>query len=130
MTAREQTASELSMTGVAASQHPLYFARERLRKLGVVSRTKLDSLPEGTQVKVAGIVISRQRPPTKSGVTVVFITMEDETGLLDVTVFDRIYQRWGKAIFANTVLLVEGRLQKRGRYGTVVVAERVEGVKL
>ena len=118
------------MTGVAASRHPLFFARERLRKRGVVSRGQLDSLPEGAPVRVAGIVISRQRPPTKSGVTVVFITLEDETGLLDITVFDRIYQRWGAVIFANRALLVQGRLQKKGRYGTVVVAERVEGLAL
>jgi len=61
---------------------------------------------------------------------VVFITAEDETGLLDITVFDRIYQQYGRAIFNHPVLVVTGRLQKKGRYGTVVVAERVEGLRV
>jgi len=126
-TEREDIASELAMTGVSVKRHPLYFARGRLRKLGVSSRAQLDALPEGRRVRVAGLVISRQRPPTKSGRTVVFVTLEDETGLTEVTVFERVYQQWGKAIFSHGALIVEGVLQKRGRYGTVVVAERFRG---
>ena len=124
---REDIASELAMTGVSVKRHPLYFARGRLRKLGVVSRAQLDTLPEGRRVRVAGIVISRQRPPTRSGRTVVFVTLEDETGLTEVTVFERVYQQWGKVIFSHGALIVEGVLQKRGRYGTVVLAERFRG---
>ena len=130
MSERERIAGELSMLGISASRHPLSFARARLEKHGVLLRRELDALPEGRRVRVAGVVISRQRPPTKSGVTVIFMTLEDESGLLDVTVFDRIYQRWGKAIFSYQVLLVEGRLQKKGRYGTVVIADRVSGLTL
>ncbi len=129
MTEREEASAELSTTGLSVKRHPLYFARERLKAMGVVSRRQLDALPDGKRVRVAGVVISRQRPPTKSGAVVIFITAEDETGLLDITVFDRVYQQCGKAIFGNAVLIVEGRLQKKGRYGTVVVAERVEGLK-
>jgi error-prone DNA polymerase len=130
MTEREETRAELATTGLSVTRHPLYFARARLKALGVVSRRQLDALPDGRWVKVAGVVISRQRPPTKSGAVVVFITAEDETGLLDITVFDRVYQQYGKAIFSHPALVVAGRLQKKGRYGTVVVAERVEGLKV
>ncbi len=97
-----------------------------MRKLGVISRSQLDSLPEGRRVRVGGIVIARQRPPTRSGQTVIFLTLEDETGLLEVTVFNRIYQRWGKVIFSSDALIVEGVLQKRGRYGTVVLGRRFQ----
>jgi len=128
-TEREAVASELSMTGVSVRRHPLYFAREKLRKLGVISRKRLDSLPDGKRVRVAGIVISRQRPPIKSGRTVIFITMEDETGLLDVTVFERVYEKWGKVIFSNSALVVDGTLQKKGRYGTVIIGERFQGFR-
>ena len=120
-TCREAMASELAMTGVSVTSHPLCFARERLGKLGVMLRSQLDALPDGRRVRVAGIVIARQRPPTKSGQTVIFITLEDETGLIEVTVFERIYQRWGKVIFSSNALVVDGILQKRGRYGTVVL---------
>lgn len=83
--------------------------------------SQLDSLPDGRRVRVAGIVIARQRPPTKSGQTVIFVTLEDEAGLVEVTVFERVYQRWGKVIFASNALVVDGILQKRGRYGVVVL---------
>ncbi len=123
-TARERAASELAMTGISVKRHPLDFARERLRKMGVLNRAQLESLPDGRHVRVAGIVIARQRPPIKSGQTVVFITLEDETGLIEVTVFERIYKQWGKVIFSSNALIVDGILQKRGRYGTVVLGRR------
>ena len=128
-TEREAVASELSMTGVSVRRHPLYFAREKLKKLGVASRRQLDRMPDGKRVRVAGVVISRQRPPIKSGHTVIFITMEDETGLLDVTVFERVYEQWGKVIFSNSCLIVDGTLQKKGRYGTVIIGERFQGFR-
>jgi error-prone DNA polymerase len=120
-TRREAIASELAMTGISVARHPLCFARERLRKMGVMLRSQLDELPDGRWVRVAGVVIARQRPPTKSGQTVIFVTLEDETGLIEVTVFERVYQRWGKVIFSSNALVVDGILQKRGRYGTVVL---------
>ncbi|UCC67602.1 MAG: DNA polymerase III subunit alpha, partial [Armatimonadota bacterium] len=120
-TEREETASELAMTGVSVKRHPLYFSREKLRAMRVISRAQLDPLPDGKRVRVAGIVIARQRPPTRSGRTVIFVTLEDETGLIEITVFERIYQQWGKVIFSSSALIVDGVLQKRGRYGTVVI---------
>ncbi len=129
LTEREEVASELAMMGVSVRRHPLYFAREKLRALGVVSRNQLDALPDGKRVRVAGIVIARQRPPIKSGHTVVFITMEDEAGLLEVTVFERVYQQWGKVIFSHSALIVDGVLQKKGRYGTVILGERFQGFR-
>ena len=128
-TERERVASELAMTGVSVTRHPLYFAREKLRELGVISRARLEALPDGRRVRVAGIVIARQRPPTKSGQTVVFITMEDETGLLEVTVFQRVYEQWGKVIFSHAALIVDGVLQKKGRYGTVILGQRFQGFR-
>jgi error-prone DNA polymerase len=111
------------------ARHPLSFARERLQKMGVMLRSQLDFLPDGRRVTVAGIVIARQRPPTKSGQTVIFVTLEDETGLIEVTVFERVYQRWGKVIFSSNALVVDGILQKRGRYGTVVLGRSFRPVQ-
>jgi error-prone DNA polymerase len=129
-TEREDTASELAMTGLSTKRHPLYFSREKLRAMSTISRAQLDPLPDGRRVRVAGIVIARQRPPTRSGRTVVFITLEDETGLIEVTVFERVYQQWGKVIFSSSALIVDGILQKRGRYGTVVLGRRFRHLSL
>ena len=57
------------------------------------------------------------------------VTLEDETGLIEITVFERIYQRWGKVIFSNDVLVADGILQKRGRYGTVVLGRCFQGLQ-
>jgi len=127
LTEREVAASELAMTGMSVKRHPLSFAQARLKKMDVLTRAQLDPLPDGRRVRVAGIVIARQRPPTRSGQTVVFVTLEDETGLTEVTVFERVYRRWGKVIFSSSALIVDGVLQKRGRYGTVVLGRRFYG---
>ena len=117
------------MTGISVTDHPLCFARERLQKAGAILRSELEGLPDGRQVRVAGVVIARQRPPTKSGQTVIFITLEDETGLIEVTVFERIYRRWGQVIFSSNALVVDGILQKRGRYGTVVLGRSFQAFR-
>ncbi len=128
-TPRETMASEMAMTGISVTDHPLCFARERLKGTGVVLRSQLEGMPDGGRVRVAGIVIARQRPPTKSGKTVIFITLEDETGLIEVTVFERVYQQWGKVIFSSNALVVDGILQKRGRYGTVVLGRSFQAFR-
>ncbi len=63
-------------------------------------------------------------PPARSGRTVVFFTLEDETGLYDVTVFENIYQQYGKQIFSSSALLVEGHLDSRNT--PAIVAERLK----
>ena len=124
--ARERTAEELAVMGLSPNHHPMEFYRNRLNALGVVRSADLKQMRDGTPVTVAGAVIARQRPPTRSGQVVIFVTLEDETGLAEVTVFSRVYERYGPIIFGGPALLAHGRLQKKGRYGTVVIAERFE----
>jgi error-prone DNA polymerase len=111
---REKWRHEFEILGIALGRHPLSFARARLGRQGVIAAAEAKRGRSGTRVKVAGMVIRPHRPPTKSGRTVVFLTLEDETGLLDVTVFESVYQKCGKAIFTQPVLLVAGRLDHRG----------------
>jgi error-prone DNA polymerase len=70
------------------------------------------------------------RPPTKSGQTVIFITLEDETGLSEVTVFERVYRQYGPVIFSHHALLVEGELQTEGRYGVTILADSISPLPL
>ena len=127
---REEVSLQLGLLGMSTRCHPLYFRRQQLARWRITPGRALPELPHGRQVRVAGIVIARQRPPTRSGQTVVFITLEDESGLIEVTVFPRIYQRFGRVIFSSPALVVEGTLQKQDRYGVAVVASRLRALSL
>ena len=112
--AREKWAQEYSVLGIALTRHPVGLVRARLRREGVVTVATAKRSRTGQRVRVAGLVIRPHRPPTKSGRTVVFFTLEDETGLLDVTMFESVYQRCGAAVFTQPVVTLAGRLDRRG----------------
>ncbi len=81
--------------------------------------------PEGARVAVAGLVILRQRPGTAKGV--IFVTLEDETGVVNVIVWRAIYERFRRAVIAGRMLRVTGRVQ-RAHGVTHVIAEQVEDI--
>lgn len=84
---------------------------------------RLDEPPQGARVTVAGLVILRQRPGTAKGV--VFVTLEDETGVVNVIVWRKMYERFRRAVIAGRLLRVTGPLQREN--GVVhVIAEQVE----
>lgn len=86
---------------------------------------RLDEPPEGARVTVAGLVILRQRPGTAKGV--IFVTLEDETGVVNVIVWRKLYERFRRAVIAGRMLRVTGRLQREA--GVVhVIAEEVEDI--
>ncbi len=85
----------------------------------------LDRPPAGARVAVAGLVILRQRPGTAKGV--IFITLEDETGVVNVIVWRKIYERFRRAVIAGRLLRVTGPLQ-RAHSVTHVIAERIEDI--
>lgn len=102
---------EYSVLSLAAEQHIMDFFRPKLPKHVLTSKDVL-SLNEGF-VQIAGLVIRPHRPPTRSGRIVVFLTLEDEFGLIDVTIFENIYEKYGNTIFNNSLLLIEGEISKR-----------------
>ena len=79
----------------------------------------------GRRVTVAGLVILRQRPGTAKGV--IFLTLEDETGIVNVIVWRALYERFRRAVIAGRCLKVTGRLQRDGDV-VHLVAERVEDI--
>jgi DNA polymerase III alpha subunit len=82
-----------------------------------------DEPPAGARVAVAGLVLLRQRPGTAKGV--IFLTLEDETGTVNVVVWAQVYERFRRAVIAGRLLRVTGRLQREA--GVVhVVAEMIE----
>lgn len=72
----------------------------------------LSQIPDRTRIRVAGLVITRQRPGTASGV--IFLTLEDETGIANVIVWPKMYERFRRAVIAGRLLRVTGQLQREG----------------
>jgi error-prone DNA polymerase len=120
---------EYSLLGLTAGGHLIGFLRPKLAQRGILARAQLDSYPAEKKVQVAGLVIRPHRPPTKSGRTVVFLTLEDETGIIDVTVFENVYRRFGHLLFSCPALIVAGTLQRRGA-GLGIIARQVEALPL
>ncbi len=81
--------------------------------------------PEGARVAVAGLVILRQRPGTAKGV--IFLTLEDETGVINIVVWKKIYEAFRRAVISGRLLRVTGRVQRADGV-THVIAEQVEDI--
>jgi len=86
---------------------------------------RLTEPPNGARVTVAGLVILRQRPGTAKGV--IFITLEDETGTVNVVVWRKLYERFRRAVIAGRMLRVTGRIQRENSV-THVLAEEIEDI--
>ncbi|RMH45497.1 MAG: hypothetical protein D6688_06150 [Alphaproteobacteria bacterium] len=95
------------------------------RPPAALPHARLDEPPEGARVTVAGLVICRQRPGTAKGV--VFMTLEDETGVANVVVWAKVFARFRRAVIAGRLVRVTGRVQRAAGV-THVVAERVEDI--
>ena len=90
-----------------------------------LTAAQMEVPPQGARVAVAGLVILRQRPGTAKGV--IFLTLEDETGVMNVIVWRHIYERFRRAVIAGRMLRVTGRLQ-RAHSVTHVLAEVIEDI--
>ncbi|NLY55118.1 MAG: DNA polymerase III subunit alpha [Firmicutes bacterium] len=119
----EKFTQERSVLGFSADHHLLEFYREYLRNNAYATSQDIKELPTDTRVRIAGKVVRPHRPPTKSGRTVVFLTLEDEFGLVDATVFEKTYQSYGHLIFTRELLGFTGRVQRRGKAGSLLVEE-------
>lgn len=119
---------EYRVLSLTSQGHILDFFRPGLPKR-VLTAEKAGKSPDHTQVQVAGFVIRPHRPPTRSGRTVVFLTLEDETGLLDVTIFENVYKKYGKIIYNNPLLLVTGEVSRRNdQQIATIIAKKIEAM--
>jgi len=110
-------------TGLSLRNHPLAFLRDELAKLGVTPSSGLAAGPANRRVKVAGLVLLRQRPGTASGIT--FCTLEDETGLINLIVHAGTWERFHKAARSSKLMLARGTLQWQEGV-THVIVNRIE----
>jgi error-prone DNA polymerase len=98
--------------GLSLRRHPLALLRKRLEARGIIPTEALWDLPTGRRVTTAGLVITRQRPGSASGVT--FVTMEDETGHVNLIVWKRVAEEQRAALLGSRLLEVRGALQREG----------------
>jgi error-prone DNA polymerase len=109
MTLAERITSDLTGTGLTVGPHPVSLFRGGLRERGVLRAVDLARLADGARVRVAGGVICRQRPGTASGF--LFLTLEDETGLVNVIVRPDLFHRERTVLVSEAFLEVDGVLQ-------------------
>ena len=124
-TLHERVRTDYEILGLSSICHPMCFYREKLARDRVRTSSEIQKLPNNTIVKVAGVVVVCMRPPTKSGTIVVFLTLEDEDGLVDCVVFPKVYDKFGRIIFNNPALIVDGKLQRMGK-GISIIAQRIK----
>jgi error-prone DNA polymerase len=118
----EDIAADYRQVGISLGRHPLALLRGRLSGLHVSTARATALLEHGTRVRTAGLVITRQRPASASGVT--FVTLEDETGYVNLVVWDSLAERARRALLGAALLGVVGTVQKEGEV-IHVVAERL-----
>jgi len=117
----EHVVEDYEATGLSLKAHPLRFLRTRLAAKGVQSCAEATQRPDGARVRVAGVVLVRQRPGSAGGV--VFATIEDETGIANVVIWPSVIEHHRRALVASTLLLVDGRIQRSPEGVVHVVAD-------
>jgi error-prone DNA polymerase len=125
MTVEERLTSDFRGTGVTIGRHPMAYRRTEMQALGVTPAAHLARVPNGRLVRIAGSVIVRQRPGTAKGF--VFLSMEDETGVMNAIIDPGTYDRYKLVVVGEPFLLIDGVLQNQD--GVISVkAGRVEAL--
>lgn len=109
MIPEEEVHADYRMTGLSLRAHPLKFLRTRLEPLGILPAERLTDTPHETPVKVAGLVLIRQRPGTAKGIT--FVTIEDETGTANLIIHAGTWERFRKITRHSQAWIVHGHVE-------------------
>jgi error-prone DNA polymerase len=120
----EDIVADYATLGLSLGRHPLALLRPRLDALGFRPALAIHSLAHDSPGCAAGIVITRQRPASAAGV--VFVTLEDETGYLNLIVWERLVHRARRALLESRLLGVRGRLQREGEVLHLIARELVD----
>ncbi|HTY48518.1 MAG TPA: error-prone DNA polymerase [Steroidobacteraceae bacterium] len=116
--------ADYATVGLTLGRHPLALLRRRLRQQGVASAAEARALAHGSRVRACGIVLMRQRPGTAKGVT--FVTIEDETGQLNLVVWERIGESQRRPLIEAQLLEVHGHCQRQGEILHVVARRLID----
>jgi error-prone DNA polymerase len=126
MTEAERIVADYAGTSLTIGRHPMALRRDELAMRGIMRAIDLHSVRQGRRVRVAGMVITRQRPGTAKGF--VFLTLEDETGIANIIVRPDLFARDRLVVIEEPFLVIDGVLQNQDGV-TAVRAEVIRGLK-
>ena len=115
--------ADYTSLGLTLGRHPLALLRSRLARLRMLTAAEIRQMPHGKLARAAGLVIGRQRPETASGV--IFVTLEDETGMVNVVVWRSVAENQRRALLASHLLAVHGVIERQGEV-VHLIAGRLE----
>ena len=113
MSSGESVVHDYSALSLSLKAHPVSFVRDELERRRTLRCADLENVRDGTFVEVAGLVLVRQRPGTASGV--IFATLEDETGIANIVIWNKVFDNNRKVVLTSRMLAVRGKLQTDGR---------------
>jgi error-prone DNA polymerase len=116
----EDLIADYASLGLTLGRHPLALLRPHLATKHMATAIDLKSLPHGRPIRVTGLVTGRQRPGTASGV--IFVTLEDETGMINVVVWSELAERQQRELLGSRLMEVHGRLEKEGEVTHLIAA--------
>ena len=123
----EEVVCDYETIRLSLKAHPVSFLRERLARAGALKASSAETIPDGGRMAVAGVVLVRQRPGSAKGV--VFLTLEDETGVVNVVVWPKVFDQFRPVVMGARMVLIRGRIQRAvDAEGGVIhlVAEHIE----
>jgi error-prone DNA polymerase len=106
----ERISLDFDSAGVSLFSHPMKLLRSELKLKGLISASDISKVPPNRRVTVSGIVVSRQMPPTANGV--LFITLEDEFGFINLVIWNEVFQKFRNTLLQNSFLMCEGKIQR------------------
>ena len=120
----EKVKAELEVTGLDVSRHVVSFYDRLFERLGVTRAVDLRKRRQGERVMVAGVKVASQTPAVRSGQRIIFLTLDDGAGLVDVTVFESVQEHCAWTAFHSWLIVARGTLHKSGARGVSINCER------
>ncbi|MEL0143136.1 MAG: OB-fold nucleic acid binding domain-containing protein, partial [Alphaproteobacteria bacterium] len=118
----EVAANDYAAIRMSLKHHPLALLRDQLDGMDVVVARDLREQPHNSRLTTAGLILVRQRPGSANGV--VFLTLEDETGVANIIVWPDVFKRFRKVILSSRLIRITGKLQREG-FVTHLIAEKI-----
>ena len=118
----EEVVQDYRSLRLTLRQHPMALLRPSMADRGYLQAMRLMGIGNNRPIRIAGLVLVRQRPGTASGV--IFATLEDETGIANVIIWPKTFERYRRIVLASRLLGVDGRLQREGRV-IHIIADRL-----
>ena len=124
----EDLVRDYASLGLTLGRHPLALLRPQLTRMRSITAAALLQLPHGRAAKVSGIITGRQRPGTASGT--VFVTLEDETGWINVIVWPALVERQRRELLGSKLMTVHGTLEREGAVAHLIAGRLVDDSRL